>query len=210
MIDISLPYISLESDTAFLRIKQWVFRRHPGTPSDIWIAAFFIHALFSIFVLLPAFTQFFRRFLWTKVHRIMGAVYIATVLVISAPSGFIMGLVANGGTVSIISFVTLSVLWWWFTFVAYRAIRKRDYEKHSKFMYRSFALTLSALTLRGWKWLMVNTGFVIWADWNPMQLYVIAGIMGWTINLIVAEVLIHKGRHLKMLQMQGTKGRKQP
>lgn len=200
MVEISLPYVDLKTNVAFLRIKQWVFTKHPGTPSDIWITAFFIHALFSIFVLLPGFTQFFRRLLWTKVHRIMGAIYIATVLVISAPTGFIMGLVANGGIISIISFVTLSVLWWWFTFVAYMAIRKKDYEKHAKFMYRSFALTLSALTLRGWKWLMVNTGFVKMVDWGPMDTYIVAGIMGWTINLIVAEILIYKKRHLKMLR----------
>lgn len=200
MIDISLSYASLETDTAFLRIKQWVFRRHPGVPSDIWITAFFIHALFSVFVLFPGFTQFFRKFLWTRVHRIMGAVYVATVLLISAPSGFVMGLVANGGVVSVISFVTLSLLWWWFTFVAYRAIRKKNYEKHAKFMYRSFALTLSALTLRGWKWLFVHTGFVKFVDWNPVELYIAAGIMGWTLNLLVAELLIYKGRHLRMLK----------
>lgn len=202
MIDITLPYLELKSDVAFLRIKKWVFKKHPGTPSDIWIAAFFIHALFSIFVLLPGFTQFFRRMLWTKVHRIMGAIYIATVLVISAPTGFIMGLVANGGIISIISFVTLSVLWWWFTFVAYKSVRKKNYETHAKFMYRSFALTLSALTLRGWKWLMVNSGFVKAVDWGPMDTYIVAGIMGWTINLIVAEILIYRKRHLKMLNVR--------
>ena len=204
MIDISLPYTALRSDVAFLRIKQWVFRKHPGVPSDIWIVAFFIHALFSIFVLLPGFTQFFRRFLWTRLHRVMGAIYIATVLVISAPSGFIMGLVANGGLISIISFCTLAVLWWYFTFTAYRAIQKRNFERHAKFMYRSFALSLSALTLRSWKWLMINTGLAKTFDWGPMDVYIIAGIMGWTVNLLVAEILIKKKKHLKMLGSSST------
>jgi uncharacterized membrane protein YozB (DUF420 family) len=125
----------------------------------------------------------------------MGAIYIITVLIISAPTGFIMGLVANGGIVSITSFVTLSLLWWYFTFVAYRAIRKKDYERHARFMYRSFALTLSALTLRAWKWFIVNYIY----EMPPMDLYRLAGILGWTLNLLIAEILIYKGRHLKML-----------
>jgi uncharacterized membrane protein len=194
MIDISWSYTSFDTNESFLRIKQWVFRKYPGILSDIWITAFFIHALGSVFVLGAGFTQFFRKFLRTKVHRAMGKVYILTVLLISAPTGFIMALVANGGIISIISFVSLSVLWWIFTYLAYKAVRAGDFEKHAKFMYRSFALTLSALTLRLWKWLIVNYIY----EMNPMELYRLAGIMGWTLNLLIAEFLIYKGRHLKM------------
>ncbi|MBD3637709.1 MAG: DUF2306 domain-containing protein [Crocinitomicaceae bacterium] len=196
MIEISWPYTSLDTKEGFLRIKQWVFKQFPGLFSEVWITAFFIHALGSIFVLFAGFTQFFRRFLWTKVHRSMGAIYIVVVLFISAPTGFIMGLVANAGIISVISFSLLSVLWWYFTFKAYRAIREKNYEKHARFMYRSFALTLSALTLRLWKWLIVNYIY----EMRPMDVYRLAGILGWTLNLLVAEILIFKGRHLKMLR----------
>lgn len=196
MVIISVPYFGLDTNVAFLRIKQWVFRTYPSEVSNVWITAFFIHVFTSVFALLAGFTQFFQRFLWTKVHRWMGMMYVLVVLGLTGPSGFIMGLLANGGTPSIIAFVLLSILWWYFTFVAYLAIRKKDYEKHARFMYRSFALTLSALTLRLWKYLIVNYLY----EMPPMDLYRLVAWLGWVPNLIVAEILIYKGRHLKMIR----------
>ncbi|MEZ4923701.1 MAG: DUF2306 domain-containing protein [Crocinitomicaceae bacterium] len=196
MIIISAPYFKLDTNVGFLRIKQWVFRQHEGPISNIWITAFFIHALTSVLALLAGFTQFFKTFLHGKVHRYMGLLYIIIILALSGPSGFIMGILANGGITSILAFTLLAILWWYFTFSAYVAIRKRDYEKHAKFMYRSYALTLSALTLRLWKYSIVN--FVYEAP--PMDLYRVVAWLGWIPNLLVAEILIQKGRHLKMLK----------
>jgi uncharacterized membrane protein len=196
MIAISVPYLSLDTKVGFLRIKQWVFREHAGTVSNIWITAFFVHALTSVFALLAGFTQFFKGLLHTKVHRYMGILYIIVILGLSGPSGFVMGLLANGGIVSIIAFTILSILWWFFTFKAYQAVMRKDYEMHAKFMYRSYALTLSALTLRLWKYVIVNYIY----EMPPMDLYRLVGWLGWVPNLLIAEYLIFKGRHLKMLK----------
>ena len=125
----------------------------------------------------------------------MGAIYIVTVLLLTGPSGLIMGFFANGGPLSVVAFSTLALLWWWFTFKAYTAIRNRDYEAHSKFMYRSFALTLSAVTLRLWKYVIVNYLY----EMPPMDLYRLVAWLGWVPNLILAEILIYKGFHLKLL-----------
>lgn len=201
MVLLSVPYFSLDTNVAFLRIKQWVFREHAGTISDVWITAFFIHVFTSIFALIAGFTQFFKKFLWTKVHRSMGIMYVVVVLFLTGPSGFIMGLLANGGTLSIIAFTTLSILWWTFTYKAYAAVKAKDYEKHSKFMYRSYALTLSALTLRLWKYVIVNYIYEL----PPMDLYRLVGWLGWVPNLLIAEWLIWKGRHLKMLTSKKNK-----
>ena len=125
----------------------------------------------------------------------MGAIYIVTVLLLTGPSGLVMGFFANGGPLSVVAFSTLALLWWWFTFKAYTAIRNRDYEAHSKFMYRSFALTLSAVTLRLWKYVIVNYLY----EMPPMDLYRLVAWLGWVPNLILAEILIYKGFHLKLL-----------
>ncbi|MFT5819664.1 MAG: hypothetical protein ACI8ZM_000889 [Crocinitomix sp.] len=195
MVGITLPYFSFETDVAFLRIKQWVFREYPTWLSSLWIVAFYIHVLTSVFALIAGFTQFTKRFLWKKTHRVMGAIYIITVLLLTGPSGLIMGMFANGGPISIIAFSTLALLWWWFTFKAYTAIKAKNYEAHAKFMYRSFALTLSAITLRLWKYLIVNYLY----EMPPMDLYRLVAWLGWVPNLILAEILIHKGMHLKLL-----------
>ena len=195
MVIISLPYFSLDTDVAFLRIKQWVFREYNVTVSTVWIVAFFIHVFTSIFALLAGFTQFFKSLLWKRIHRKMGMLYVVVILVFSAPSGFIMGLVANGGWSSVLAFVCLSILWWYFTFKALISAKNRDFEKHSKYMYRSYALTLSALTLRLWKFVIVNYIY----EMPPMDVYRLVGWLGWLPNLLVAEYLIRRGNHLKIL-----------
>lgn len=195
MIDLTIPYFSLETDQSFLRIKQWVFRAYPEGFSGIWIVAFYVHVFTAIFSVLAGFTQFSKRFLWQKAHRSLGKLYIITVLIFAAPSGLVMGLVANGGISSMTAFVLLSVLWWWFTFQAYRKVRQRNYEEHSKFMYLSYALTLSALTLRAWKFGIVNYVHPM----HPMDLYRLVAWLGWVPNLLIAIYLISKGRHKRML-----------
>jgi uncharacterized membrane protein len=195
MVDLMIPYFGFETDVAFLGSKGWVFRKYGDTLINIWLIAFFIHVFTSIFTLIAGFTQFFKKLLWSKMHRLMGKIYIFTVLVFAAPSGFVMGFFANGKIVSIISFTVLSLLWWYFTYRAYTSIRKKDFSSHSKFMYRSYALALSAITLRLWKYIIVNYIY----EMPPMDLYKLVGIMGWTLNLIVAEILIWKGMHLKGL-----------
>ena len=54
-------------------------------------------------------------------------------------------------------------------------------------MIRSYALTLSAITLRGWKFLIANT-----TELPPMNIYQIVAWSGWVINLIIVEYYIRK------------------
>lgn len=196
MLIISIPYFGLDTNVAFLRIKQWVFRLHEGPVATIWIVAFFVHVFTSIFSVIAGFTQFSKSLLWTKVHRIVGMVYVICVLVFAAPSGLIMGLVANGGWGSITAFVLLAILWWYFTFMALRTVKRKQFEQHAKYMYLSYALTLSAITLRLWKYCIVN--FIY--EMPPMDLYRLVAWIGWVPNLLIACWLISRKSHLKLLQ----------
>ena len=196
MVNLSIPYFDLDTNVAFLRIKQWVFRLHEGPVSSVWITAFFIHVFTSIFSVIAGFTQFNRSFLWKKIHRVMGMIYIVCVLIFAAPSGLIMGFLANGGVGSIIAFILLALLWWYFTFMAFKMVRIKNYERHAKFMYLSYALTLSAITLRLWKYCIVN--FVY--EMPPMDLYRLVAWLGWVPNFLIALWLISKNAHLKMLK----------
>jgi hypothetical protein len=54
-------------------------------------------------------------------------------------------------------------------------------------MIRSFALTLSAITLRLWKYIIVM-GF----QPKPMDAYQIVAWLGWVLNLVIAEIIIYK------------------
>jgi hypothetical protein len=118
----------------------------------------------------------------------MGYIYVTNVLLITGPAGMIMGFYANGGIYSRIAFVTLAVLWMVFTATALIKAKQKNFRAHRKFMIRSFALTLSALTLRAWKYAINNT-----VELPPMDVYRAVAWIGWVGNLIVAEWLIRRG-----------------
>ena len=115
----------------------------------------------------------------------MGKCYIIAIVFVSGPASFIMSLLANGGLSSRIAFTTLSVLWMYSTAQAWKTVRAGQYDLHRNWMYRSYALTLSAITLRGWKWLLIALFHL-----RPLDTYKIVAWMGFVPNLLVAEWLI--------------------
>ncbi len=186
MARITAAYLPYNTDVGFLRIKQSYI------DIDHWRIAFFVHVYMSFWVLLAGFTQFSStiRDYYPKWHQLFGYVYVADVLFITGPAGLLMGVYANGGIPSKISFVTLAVLWIFFTATALVKARNGDYVSHRNFMMRSFALTLSALTLRAWKWSITNS-----FELPPMDVYRAAAWLGWVPNLAIAEFLIWRFSH---------------
>jgi uncharacterized membrane protein len=185
MVLITLQYVPINFDVAFLRIKQeQIVYMH-------YKIAFFSHVYSSIFVLLAGFTQFSEHFRkrWRLLHRTVGYLYLFLILIVAAPSGFIMGVHANGGISSKISFCILSILWFVFTLKAVLLARKHDFKAHRAFMFRSYALTLSAISLRACKWLITNL-----FETAPMDTYRIVAWMGWVLNLLVIELYLRIDR----------------
>ena len=183
MLKITMQYIPYDTDTAFLRIKQDVI------DVPFYKLAFFMHVYTAILVLPAGLTQFssYIRKNLIYLHKTNGWLYATVVVLFAGPSGFYMGLFANGGLISQISFCILAVLWITFTITAIIKITKGDIRSHRAFLIRSFALALSALTLRGWKY------FIILAFHpRPMDAYQIVAWLGWVPNLIIAELIIRK------------------
>lgn len=191
MLRITLPYFSLEHNVRFLQIKQWVIE------NDVWRFAFFTHVFSSIFLLMAGFTQFSSPFKkrYSVLHPFVGKMYVFMLLFVSGPAGLIMGVYANGGWTSQVAFVTLSILWLWTTAKAWQAIRARNFIAHGEWMIRSYALTLSALTLRAWKFLIV-----IVLHPRPMDVYMIVAWLGWIPNLMIAEWLIRRHYASRVLE----------
>ena len=183
MLRIIFIYIPVKNDAGFLQLKQEYLH------ITEWRVAFFTHVFTSMLVLIAGFTQFSKKFLkqQPRLHRTVGYVYVINILMVTGPSGLLMSFYANGGISSKTAFVLLSVLWIGFTAMAlYKAIKK-DFTAHRIFMIRSFALTLSAVTLRCWKVLLVN-----FTDIQPMDRYRIIAWLGWALNLIIGEWIIYK------------------
>ena len=186
MLQITLKYIPYNSNVAFLQIKQTEV--HGIKP---YLIVFYIHVFTAIFSLLAGFTQFNDYLLKKKttIHRFIGKLYVFSVLFFAAPSGMFIGLFANGGLYSKISFITLSILWFYFTLKGLFSIKKKNVSKHRIFMMRSFALAFSAITLRLWKVIIVYLFHP-----SPMDVYQIIAWLGWIPNILVVEYFIHKKR----------------
>lgn len=185
MLKITLEYIPVDPNVSFLMIKQTEVEHRPE-----YLPFFYTHVYTSIFVLLFGFLAILRKnFGLQNFHRNIGKAYILLLLVFSAPSGIYMGIFANGGILAKISFIILGSLWWLTTFKAYQAARQKKFSLHQQWMWRSFALTLSAITLRMWKVIIVYLFHP-----NPMDVYQIIAWMGWVPNILIIEYLIRKKR----------------
>jgi hypothetical protein len=181
MAFIAWPYFSFRYDVAFLLTKQSVLH------VTAWRWAFYLHISTSVLVLLTGGLQFVKHIQehYPAAHRLLGKVYVFTLLVISAPSGLIMALYANGGIWAKVSFVLISVLWWSFTLKGLIAIRGQNILLHKIHMMRSYALTLSAITLR--LYVLFLPAFT---NLHGKDMYVLVAWLSWVPNLLVAEFLI--------------------
>lgn len=182
LILLSLPYIHFERDVEFLETKQLIYHIKP------WKYSFYIHVFFSPVVIISGLFQF-NRWLITnqpKIHRILGYIYITTVLLISAPSALVMSFYANGGRVAQISFVTLTLCWILFTWIAFQRAKKGNYTSHVKWTLRSYALTLSAVTLRFYAYLFD----VFNVNIPPRETYILISYLSWIPNLLFVQLLI--------------------
>jgi len=184
MLSITFKYIPFKTDVAFLQIKQTEV-----LTNKYYIYFFYMHVYSAIFALLAGFTQFNINFLekYPRYHKLLGKVYVYIVLFFATPSGIYIGLYANGGLISKISFVLLGFFWFYFTVKGILSIKKKHLINHQKYMYRSFALAFSAITLRLWKVILVNLFHPY-----PIDLYQIIAWLGWIPNLILIEFFIFK------------------
>ena len=110
-------------------------------------------------------------------HRWLGRVYLGAVLVGSV-AGFSLALGSHGGLVAHFGFGMLAVCWLFTTLNAYRHIRAGDTITHRAWMLRSYALTLTAVTLRIYLPLFGIAGYgfnesyplISWIAWVPSLL----------------------------------------
>jgi len=182
---ITLPYLSFKLNVDFLLTKQNIIH------VKFWRYAFYAHILTSVFVLLIGAFQFSDYFLkhFKKIHRTIGKTYVFLILLVSGPGALVMSFYANGNLISRTSFVLLSILWILFTALAFYYALKKDFIKHRKFMIRSYALTLSAITLRAYAFILPH-----FIHLSAKEEYALIAWTSWTINLLIAELIVYLTR----------------
>lgn len=179
----ALSYSNFDPQYSFLKLKQVAIE------TGWYLPAYYAHVLVAGVILVIGFFQvsdgFRKRFL--KIHRAFGYVYVMGILFFAAPGGMVMAFFINRGPMVLWSFVLQCSLWVYFTYEAYRFIRQRKIDAHKAMMYRSFALTLAAITLRLYIFFLSD-------QYNLSQPtgYATLAWLSWVPNLIVAEFVIRR------------------
>jgi uncharacterized membrane protein len=156
--------------------------------NKVWQIAFYSHIYFGGISLLTGWSQFSKklRAKRLKLHRFLGKNYVVAVL-ISAIAGFYAAIYANGGLVAKLGFIFLAIGWFYTTLNAYTTIKRKDIQKHRKWMIRSYSLTLAAVTLRLWMPILPNLLGISFDD-----SYIIISWLCWVPNIFVAEIYLKK------------------
>jgi hypothetical protein len=106
-----------------------------------------------------------------------------------------MGFYGNGNDMTKLSFVLLAVLWWFSTWKSYQLIRQKNIQAHGAWMMRSYALTLSAITLRMMQFFISQYNY----DIAPEDIYNIIAYPSWMLNALIAELIIRKTNWFSMI-----------
>jgi len=161
----------------------------------LYNVGFYGHIIFGGVALLIGWVQFNKniRAKRIRLHRLIGAIYIISVL-ISGILGFYIALNATGGIIAKTGFSTLAIIWLTTTILGFNSIRKKEVDRHEKFMIYSYSACFAAVTLRVWLPLLTN----LFDDF--LIAYRTVSWVCWVPNLIVAFYIINNIKLKRMIK----------
>ena len=186
--------LSLSASVALYALVVYSFLElgvavHPGMKSNFQAhpIGIYLHIFASLVALAIGPFQFNEKSRLNKiqVHRLLGKIYLISVLV-GGLSGLYMSQYSFGGMISHSGFFTLAILWLATGYKAYHSIKNRNFQAHQYWMVINFALTFAAVTLR--------TGLGIgFASGTPFEVfYPYLAWLCWVPNLLVALAIAIK------------------
>ena len=120
-------------------------------------------------------------------HRWTGQVYVAGCLVGGA-AGLILAPGSHAGPIASAGFGGLAVIWIATTLLGWRAAVRGRLAEHRRWMIRSWALTLAAVTLR------IYLPLVMVLDLPFLPWYRAISFLAWVPNLVAAELWLRRTR----------------
>ncbi|SPL95861.1 membrane protein, putative [[Actinomadura] parvosata subsp. kistnae] len=182
------PYTSLDPGASRLAV--------PGGPYFALLATHVFTALVALVLgplqFVPAVRA--RR----RVHRVIGRCYLLAGVLPSALAAVPVALL-SGRLVTQVGLTVPAVLWLVTGWLAYRAAARRDFVRHREWMMRNYALTFLAVTSRIVVPLLLVSQLPFGVPAGSLgtlapSMIPVGQVLGWVINLIVAEILIRRGR----------------
>jgi hypothetical protein len=191
----ALTYSNFDPHYGFLRLKQ------KAVATGWYLPAYYSHVLIGgiilvvgFFQLLPKSTQRFK-----KLHRIGGYIYVMGILFFAAPGGIVMSLFIDRGPWVLTSFLIQGSLWFWFTALAFDRIRKKNISAHRQWMWRSYALTFAAITLRIYIFISSYS-----YNLSVPEAYATLAWLSWLPNLILTEIYLRTTASVQRSEIVGS------
>ena len=172
-------YFPPNFDSLFLQGRQARF-------SGAYRAAFYVHILSAPFVLfngLILLSEYVRR-RHGDWHRWLGRMQVVVLLLFVLPSSMVMSRQAFGGWAAGLSFLLLSVATASCAIVGVVHAFRRHYNRHRRWMVRSYVLICSAVALR----LISGTAGLVGVP-SPERAYVFAAWSSWLFPLAAYEIV---------------------
>ncbi|MEL6657264.1 MAG: DUF2306 domain-containing protein [Bacteroidota bacterium] len=154
--------------------------------------SFFTHITFGLVAILAGPFQFIGKLIQKRPRLHKGIGYLYSLAVVAASTtGLVIAQFAIGGTVTMIGFSILSILWFGSLVIALRKIYLRDVAAHMRWMKINFALTFSAITQRT----ILLFAFIPYFSFMPI--YQLSSWLSWTFNLTLVLVVLGKKKESK-------------
>lgn len=172
-------YFPPNFDSLFLQGREGTFR-------DEYPAAFYVHIFSAPIVLLNGLillSDSVRRRA-PGLHRVLGRVQVAILLLFVLPSSIVMSRHAFGGWPAGLSFVLLSLATGVCAVFGIVSARGRRFAEHRRWMLRCYVLLCSAVFLR-----LISGAAGLFEVSSPEAAYIAAAWASWLIPLAVFEAL---------------------
>ena len=172
------PYLTFDPEVYFPE------QREPYLQHEFALG---VHVLSGILALLIGPFQFVGRLRrrYVRVHRFMGATYVASATALGV-TGLILAPTAYTGLVASAGFTVLDLLMLFTTWTAVRMIMAGRYGEHRRWMIRSFSLIMAGVMLRVWMPLHAGLAGAGLVDFSYETAYAAVAWLCWVPNLLIA------------------------
>lgn len=187
----AFTYFNFNSSYGFLRLKQ------AAIASGWYLPAYYSHVLAAGLILILGLFQLNTKLSlrWKELHRFLGKCYAYGILFFAAPGGLVMSFFINRGPWVFTSFILQCLCWFLFTAIAVKNIQRGKINEHRDWMWRSYALTFAAVTLRLYVFLFTSS-----YDLSAPEAYGVIAWASWTLNLVAVELyLTIKSKNIRTL-----------
>jgi hypothetical protein len=182
---VALVFIAVAALPYLLRVDEQQFRQY--WPMRGWLL---VHVGMGMVALLSGPVQLWLGFrdLYPRVHKNLGFVYIAAVIVGSV-AAYYLAFHTSGGMVFGAGLAGLATAWLATTGLAFLAITRHLYDQHKEWMIRSYVVTFAFVTFRALQALLQSRGVSL------LDSIGIAAWFCWAAPLLANE-LIMQGRKI--------------